>query len=169
MQYQQQLPQWPSKQIPLKKTEKVAIIREVQAMLATGVSQRQIARALKIARNSVSKYAKGNPEYLAEENSRAFSSLHPFQREIVRLVNEGHFRKDVCEHVTNLGYTGKITQFYEYCRFLVADGLIEPPVKLQRNQLLDIASKQKYHYVTRHQLFRFMWSKHDDVNESDWE
>lgn len=137
-------------------------------MLSEGVSKRKIARALHISRNTVDKYTTGNPEHLAQITSKAFASLHPFQSEIICLLKQGYFKKEICQYLSNFGYTGKMTQFYDYCHFLTDEGLVSTPIKLNRNELMDSDTKQKYHYVTRQQIFRSIWSDQDTISYSDW-
>ncbi len=144
------------------------MIREIQKMLAEGVSGRKIAATMHIARGSVSKYATGNPEYLAEKSSHAFIGLIPFQDEIISLIKQGYTRKDVCRKISLIGYNGKLTQFYEYCRLLEEKGFLSSPVHLNRNQLFDVGRKKKYHYLTRSFIFWSIWSKQEAVSEREW-
>lgn len=137
-------------------------------MLSSGVSKRKIARALHISRNTVDKYATGNPEHLAQRTSKAFAGLHSFQSEIISLLDQGYYKKEICQYLSSLGYTGKLTQFYDYCHFLTDEGLISTPILLNRNELIDSGAKQKYHYVTRQQIFRSIWSDQDTIPDSDW-
>lgn len=152
-----------------KKNEKANMIREIQNMLTEGISGRKIAATMHISRDSVRKYATGNPEYLAEKGNHAFIGLMPFQGEIISLIKQGYTRKDVCRKMSLIGYDGKLTQFYEYCRSLEEKGFIPSPVQLKRNQLFDLGRNKKYRYLTRSFLFRFLWSKQGEVSERDWE
>jgi|BioPla2DNA2_1021312.scaffolds.fasta_scaffold43960_1 hypothetical protein len=145
------------------------MIREIQNMLAEGISGRKIAATMHISRDSVRKYATGNPEYLAEKGNHAFIGLIPFQDEIISLIKQGYTRKDVCRTMSLIGYDGKLTQFYEYCRSLEEKGFIPSPVQLKQNQLFDLGRNKKYRYLTRSFLFRFLWSKQGEVSERDWE
>ncbi len=72
------------------KNEKENIIREIKKMLVESISGRKIAATMHIAHGSVSKYATGNPEYLAEKSNLAFIGLIPFQ-------DERSSSQDICE------------------------------------------------------------------------
>ena len=134
-------------------------IQEVQKLIKKGISQRKIARIMKMSRNSVAKYQEGNPNHLAEPTkARAFTQLLPYESEAISLLKEGHIRKDVHAYIVQQGFPGKITQFYEFCRRLEEEGQI-PCTKnqLPLNDLLVSNGKKKYHYVTRRQIINYIW------------
>ena len=145
-------------------------IKEVQKLIKKGISQRKIARILKIARNSVAKYQEGDPNHLVEPTkSRAFTQLLPYESEAISLLKAGHVRKDVHAYIVQQGFPGKITQFYEFCRRLEREGQI-PCTKnqLPPNDLLLPNGKKQYHYVTRYQIINYIW-RDMQIEEKDWE
>ena len=142
------------------------MIKEVQELIGKGVSKRKISKVLKIARGTVYRYSSGEPDFLAESNRLAFTKLEPFQEEVVSLINNKIIRKDVYYCIVKKGYTGGVTQFYEYCKYLAEIEMIEAPGNLRIDELRDGQTKLKYHYVTRNQIFHYIWN---GENESDIE
>ena len=128
------------------------------------MSKRKIAKVLKISRGTVYKYACGDPELLAESCCLAFTKLQPFQEEIISLINSKVMRKDIYFHIVKKGYKGGRTQFYKYCEHLVEMEMVENPGSLRIDELRDEKTKLKYHYVTRNQIFHYIWN---GENESD--
>ena len=142
---------------------------KVQDLLQKGVSKRKISRVLKISRGTVYKYSCGNPEHLAESNTHGFAKLEPFQGEIISLLNNRIMRKDVYCCISKKGYTGGRTQFYKYCEHLAEIELVENPGNLRIDELRDEQTKLKYHYVTRNQIFKYIWSGESDMEKEDIE
>jgi predicted transcriptional regulator len=145
------------------------MIKEVQELIGKKVSKRKIAKVMKISRNTVYKYASGDPALLSESNRLAFTKLEPFQEEIISLLNSKIMRKDVYLYIEKKGYTGGRTQFYKYCEHLAEMGMIENPGNLRINELRDEQTKLKYHYVTRNQIFKYIWSGDGDIGKDDAE
>ena len=122
---------------------------------------------MKISRNTVYKYSCGSPELLAESTRPAFSKLEPFQEEIISLINSKIMRRDVYHCIAQKGYTGGRTQFYKYCEQLVEMGMVEDLGNLRIDELRDGHTKVKYHYVTRNQIFKYIWNGQGDIGEDD--
>lgn len=154
---------------PLKKTEKIELIKQVQLMVQAGISKRKIAQILKISRNTIDKYVEGTPEFLAERTRSTYSKLHRYQSDIIHHLNQGFEKKVIYEYIVFLGYEGKLTQFYGYCRFLEKEGLAAPPIKLRRNELIDSSTRQIFSIITRHQIFKQLWCNLSEISEIDWE
>ena len=154
-----------------RNTEKQNLIKEVQELVQKGVSKRKISKVLKLARGTVYRYSSGNPEFLAEGNRPGFTKLEPFQEEIVSLINNKIMRKDIYFCITNKGYKGGRTQFYKYCEHLAEIGMVESPGNLRIDELRDEQTKLKYHYVTRNQIFHYIWNGEDesDMGKEDIE
>jgi len=145
------------------------MIMEVQELIGKGVSKRKISKVLKIARGTVYRYSCGEPEFLAESNRPAFTKLEPFQEEIVSLINNKIIKKDAYYYIAKKGYTGGLTQFYEYCKYLAEIDLVEAPGNLRIDELRDAQTKQKYHYVTRNQIFHYIWNGESEIDRDDVE
>jgi hypothetical protein len=118
---------------------------------------------MKISRGTVSKYGKGSPDFLAESSRPAFTKLEPFQQEIISLINNKFIRKDIYSCIAMKGYTGGRTQFYNYCEHLVEMGIVEDAGNLKIDELREEQTKQKYHYVTRNQIFQYIWNGKGDI------
>ena len=150
-----------------KKTEKVNLIKEVQELIQKGVSKRKIGEVMKISRNTVRKYSCGSPEFLAESCRSAFTKQEPFQKEIISLINNKIMRKDIYLCLVKKGYKGGRTQFYKYCEHLVETGVVEGPGNLKIDELRDEQTRLKYHYVTRNQIFNYIWNGEGDIEKDD--
>ena len=126
---------------------------------------------MRISRNTIRKYSCGDPAFLAEYNSRAFIRLEPFQEEIISLLNNKVMRKDVYRSIVMKGHTGGISQFYEYCKHLADMGMVVNPGNLRIDELCDEQTKVKYHYVTRNQIFKYIWNGEakSDIRKKDME
>ena len=149
--------------------EKQNLIQEVQALLREGSTKRKIAKVLKISRNTVYKYSSGSPELLAENSRPAFIKQEPFQQEIISMINNKIIRKDVYFAIVKKGYAGGRTQFYKYCEHLAEMEMLESPGNLRIDELRDEQTKLKYHYVTRNQIFKYVWSGTGDIGKDDIE
>ena len=123
---------------------------------------------MKIDRRTVSLYSSGEPECLAENNRQTYAKLEPFQGEIISLINNKILRQDVYLSIMKNGYTGGRTQFYKYCEHL-ADMEMVDPGNLRIDELRDEQTKQKYHYVTRNQIFKYVWKGEGDIDKDDIE
>ena len=124
---------------------------------------------MKLSRNTVRKYNSGDPEFLAESSRPAFAKAEPFQGEIISLLNRRIMRKDVYHCIVKKGYAGGTTQFYDYCKHLADMELVEDPGNLRIDELRDEETKLKYHYVTRNQIFNYIWNGNGDIGKDDIE
>ena len=122
---------------------------------------------MEISINTVAKYCTGSPEKLAEGARGNFAKAEPFQEEIISMLNNKNKRKDIYSFIVKNGYTGGISQLDNYCRHLVEMGKVEAPVFLGVDELDDGQTKIKYHYVTRHQIFRYIWTGESDIGTDD--
>ena len=147
------------------------MIEKVHLLIQKGITKRKISKVLKIARGTVYRYSSGNPEFLAESKRPAFNKLEPFQEEIISLINNKIMRKDVYYCIAKKGYKGGRTQFYKYCEHLAEIGMVDSPGNLRIDELRDEKTKLKYHYVTRNQIFHYIWNGEDksDILKDDIE
>jgi predicted transcriptional regulator len=145
------------------------LIKEVQELLRKGVSKRKVAAVMKISRNTVRIYNSGSPETLAESARPSYIKLEPFQQEIISLLNSKIIRKDVYAHIVKKGYTGGRSQFYMYCEHLAEIELVESLGNLRLDELRDEKTKLKYHYVTRNQIFKYIWTGDGGIDKDDIE
>jgi len=145
------------------------LIQEVQTLLQEGATKRKVAKVMKLSRNTVRKYSSGSPELLAESSRPAFIKQEPFQQEIISMINNKIIRKDVYFTIVKKGYTGGRTQFYKYCEHLAEMEMVESAGNLRIDELRDEQTKLKYHYVTRNQIFKHIWSGNDDIGKDDIE
>jgi len=154
-----------------KNTEKQKLIEEVHALIQKGLTKRKISKVLRIARGTVYRYSSGTPEFLAANSRVAFIKLEPFQEEIISLINNKIMRKDVYYYITKKGYKGGRTQFYKYCEHLVEIEMVDLPGNLKIDEFRDEMTKLKYHYVTRNQIFHYIWNGEDksDIEKDDIE
>jgi len=153
----------------VKNSEKQNLIKEVQELIQKGVAKRKISKVLKIARGTVNKYCSGSPELLAESSRPVFSKQEPFQQEIISMINNKIILKDVYFAIIKKGYAGGRTQFYKYCEHLAEMEMVESAGNLRIDEFRDEQTKLKYHYVTRNQIFKYIWSGDDDIGKDDIE
>ena len=146
-------------------------MRQVQDLIQKGFTKSKISKVLKIARGTVYKYSSGDPEFFSETKTWAFNKLEPFQEEIISLINNKFLRKDVYFYILKKGYKGGITQFYKYCEHLADIEMIDLPGNLRIDELREEQTKLKYHYVTRNQIFKYIWNGEDesDISKEDIE
>jgi len=85
------------------------------------------------------------------------------------MINNKIIRKDVYFAIVNKGYTGGRTQFYKYCEHLAEMEMVESPGNLRIDEFHDEQTKLKYHYVTRNQIFKYIWSGNNDIGKDDIE
>ena len=104
---------------------------------------------------------------MAENCRPAFTKLEPFQEEIISLINNKIILKDVYSYIARNGYTGGRTQFYKYCEQLAEMKLVETAGNLRIDELRDEQTNIKYHYVTRNQIFNYIWNGEGDISTDD--
>jgi len=143
------------------------LIREVQSLKQKGVSDFRIAKSMKMAPKTVRKYSSGDPAVLAESGRPAFIKQEPFQEEIISLINNKILRKDIFRSVVNKGYDGGPAQFYRYCKHLAEIGAVGSSGNLRIGELCDGQTKPIYHYVTRNQIFNYVWMGDSDISKDD--
>jgi len=80
-------------------------------------------------------------------------------------------KKDVYYYITKKGYKGGRTQFYKYCEHLAEIEMVDLPGNLRIDEYRDEKTKLKYHYVTRNQIFHYIWNGEDksDIQKDDIE
>ena len=147
------------------------MIKEVQELFQQGVTKMKIAKVLKIARGTVYRYCSGDPAVLAERDICAFTKVEPFQEEIISLINNKIIRKDIYQCIVKKGYIGGRTQFYKYCEHLADIEMVEFSGNLRIDELRDEQTKLKYHYVTRNQIFKYIWNdgEENEISKDDME
>ena len=89
--------------------------------------------------------------------------------EIITLINNKIRRGDIYHKVVEKGYKGSRTRFFEYCKQLSDFEITGNPGKLRIDEIYDEKTMQKYHYVSRKQLFSHIWNGDDDISNDDLE
>ena len=124
---------------------------------------------MKISINTVAKYCCGSPEKFLEGLKPAFVKAHPFQEEIISLLNNKAKRKDIYSSIAKNGYTGCMAQLHNYCMHLVEMGMVQAPSSSRNGELADGQTRIKYHYVSRHRIFRYIWNGEGEIGRDDLE
>jgi len=78
-------------------------------------------------------------------------------------------RSDVYLGIVKKGFKGGKSQFYSYCKHLAEIGMVETPGNLRIDELRCEQTKLKYHYVTRNQIFKYIWNGEGDIAKDDIE
>ena len=137
--------------------KQVQIYESVNEFHAAGFSNREIAKMLRIGRANVGKYINGDFEALCRKKLR--SSMDVYHDYIVKSLKSGVSRKDVYDNVVAKGFTGKRTGAYDYMNKLIAHYGIE--ISIYKSSSPDVIHKRKqmqeYDYVTRTDIFKFLW------------
>jgi predicted transcriptional regulator len=135
----------------------VQIYESVNEFHAAGLSNREIAKLLRIGRSNVGKYIDGDFVALCQKKLR--SGMDVYHDYIVKSLKAGLSRKDIYDNVVAKGFKGKLSGAYDYMNKLVAHYSIE--VAIFRSSSPDAMQKRKqieeYDYVTRTDMFSFLW------------
>jgi len=137
-------------------------IVQIQDYLAEGCSNREVARRLGISRNTVARYASGDPGVLAETGFRQ-GKLDIYITDILTCLNNGKTKKETLEHLQSKGYTGSSSNTYEYFQKIEEiTGVkfeLHPYVRTKTSALKNKVGSigENCDYITRTGVFRFLW------------
>ena len=95
--------------------------------------------------------------------------LQPFLEEIITLINNKIKLSEIYRNIVGKGYKGSRSRFFEYCKQLSGLEITGNPGKLRIDEIYDEKTKQKYHYVSRKQLFSYIWNGEGDISNDDLE
>jgi len=93
--------------------------------------------------------------------------LIPFLEETIDLINTKVRRSDIYLSIVEKGYKGSRSRFFGYCKQLSGLEITGNPGKLRIDEVYDEKTRQKYHYVSRKQLFDYIWSGEGDISNDD--
>jgi len=137
--------------------KQVQIYESVNEFHAAGLSNREIAKTLRISRSNVGKYIGGDFMALCQKQFR--SGMNIYHDYIVKSLKAGMSRKDLYNNLVAKGFKGKQSGAYDYMNKLVAHYGIE--IAIYRSSSTDAIQKRKqieeYDYVTRSDMFNFLW------------
>jgi len=135
----------------------VQLFKSVHEYQSAGFSNRKIAKLLRISRPTVIKYINGDFEALCRKTLR--SGMDTYHDYIVKSLKAGMSRKDIYKNVVAMGFEGKQTGAYDYMNKLITHYGIE--ISIYRSTSADAIQRrrkiQEFDYVTRMELFRFLW------------
>jgi len=137
-------------------------IVQIQDYLAEGCSNREVARRLGISRNTVARYASGDPGVLAVTGFRQ-GKLDIYIADILTCLNNGKTKKETLEHLQSKGYTGSSSNTYEYFQKIEEiTGVkfkLHPYVRTKTSALKNKVGSigENGDYITRTGVFRFLW------------
>jgi hypothetical protein len=143
-------------------------IVRIQTMLKDGYAPVQIKEILHTSYSRIRRYATGDPLKLCRFIGDKVSEADQYRDEIITLLTQNMLLKQVLEHVSTLGYQGKKTAFYTYCRKLVVElGIAYKP---RRNvagvQIDNNLNKPEQHYVSKSDFEKYLWSG-KELNPAD--
>ena len=89
------------------------MICQIQKYLKEGCSYREIARRMRIGRNTIAKYREGDPKELSMYGIRQ-SKLDPFYDFIIQCLNSGWSKSKTVKAIYEKGYCGSISNAFEH-------------------------------------------------------
>ena len=115
-----------------------------------------------IGRNTVTKFAAGDPAKLSETGLR-IGKLDPYIDDILTCLHSGKTKKETLELLQKGGYTGGLSNTYEY--FKKIEGLAGKefvPHPYMRTKTAALGNKagsigEKFDFITRNGVFQFLW------------
>jgi len=140
---------------------RVQVYELVQELHSAGCSQRKIAKAVGISRNSVAFYINGDFESICQV--KFWSRLDRYHDYIVKSLESGMSRTDVYNNCVLQGFQGKRTAAYDYMNKLIRNYDID--VSVYKSTSTDVVQRQKslqgFDYVTRSGVMRCLWMNED--------
>lgn len=135
----------------------VQLFKTANDYYAAGYSKRNIAKLLRVSRQTVIKYVGGDFEALCRKTLP--SSIDAYHDYIVESLESGIIRKDIYRSIVAMGFNGKQTCAYDYMNRVIAHYGIEFSIyksisveAIQRRKQI-----QESDHVTRASLFKFLW------------
>lgn len=122
-----------------------------------------------MSQSTVYKYLSGPAEVVAEScyQAPAFTNEEPFREETIRLLKDNKVVEEVYERIKGKGYAGGMSQFYKYCAHLVKTGIVEKQERLPKGEFRDKQTNQRYHYISRKQIVKYIWNGGGDISGDD--
>ena len=151
-------------------TKRYQLIVKIQQFIKEDCTKCEVARRLGISRNTVSKYASGNPKDLSCYGIRQ-SKLDIYQATIVECLDTGYSKSKTIERITELGYEGGSTNVYDYLKKVEqATGKTFEPQPYMRSKTTALKNKagsvgNKYDFITRNGVFRYLWMNGELTDE----
>lgn len=138
------------------------MICQIQRFLNEGCSYREIARRMRVGRNTIAKYRDGDPMELSMYGVRQ-SKLDPYYDFIVQCLKSGWSKSKTVKAVYEKGYTGSKSNAFDYL-VKIEEKLNEqftpqPYIRTMTEGLkyrTGSCGKDK-DYITREGIFRYMW------------
>ena len=138
------------------------MICQIQNFLKEGCSCREIARRMRVSRNTIAKYREGDPKELSMYGIRQ-SKLDPFHDFIIQCLDSGWSKSKTVKAVYEKGYSGSVSNAFEHLSKIEEreNKNFEPqPYVRTMTECLKyrIGSRGKdADYITRGGVFRHMW------------
>ena len=138
------------------------MICQIQKYLKEGCSYREIARRMRIGRNTIAKYREGDPKELSMYGIRQ-SKLDPFYDFIIQCLNSGWSKSKTVKAIYEKGYCGSISNAFEHlCRIEQKEKKCFEPQPYVRTMTECLKYKtgstgKEKDYITREGVFRHMW------------
>lgn len=138
------------------------MICQIQEFLKEGCSYREIARRMRVGRNTIAKYCKGDPKELCMYGVRQ-SKLDPFYDFIMECLNSGWSKSKTVKAIYAKGYNGSISNAYGH---LVKIEEKEKRCFAPQPYVRTMTESMKYKsgstgkvqdYITREGVFQHMW------------
>lgn len=144
-------------------------IVQIQDYLAQGFSATSIRNIMKTTFNRIRRYAMGDPDKMCRYRSGpSESKFEPYRQQIIDGLKQNLIRKDILAQITNMGATGKLSAFNEYCNKIIGEVDIDVYSLNAAGIKIDKSKKAKVHYISSSEVFKHLWSN-GKLDDSDKE
>lgn len=110
----------------------------------------------------IRKFSKGDPDILCCRNKSSFSrmsQLDQYKSIILEQLALHAEIKGIYKLLLERGHTGKLTNFYDYCKKLIKENDIDHHTNANILGVKRKNGKPKGHFIGRNRLLKYLWSK----------
>src|SRR5665648_270523 len=142
--------------------ERRETVIQIQSYLSQGYSSKVICDMLNTTYRLIRKFSKGDPDILCCRNKSSpsrMSELDQYRSVILEQLALNVQIKGIYKLLLKRGHTGKLTNFYDYCRKLIKNNDIDHPTNANILGVKRKNGKPKGHFVGRTRILKYLWSK----------
>jgi len=135
---------------------------QIQSYLSQGYSSKTICEMLNTTYRLIRKFSKGDPDILCrrnKSNSSRMSELDQYKPIILEQLALNAEIKGIYTLLVARGHTGKLTNFYDYCKKLVKNNDIDHHTNANILGVKRKNGKPKGHFIERNRILKYLWSK----------
>lgn len=134
---------------------------QIQSYLSQGYSSKTICDMLNTTYRLIRKFSKGDPDILCRRNkssSPRMSELDQYKPIILEQLALNAEIKGIYKLLIERGHTGKLTNFYDYCKNLVKKNDIDHHTNANILGVKRKIGKPKGHFIERNRILKYLWS-----------